>query len=142
MRNDENPVPVPVRFARLVEHGLRADLRRLCEDLMDEESRLTALEEIRRHCMNDFEERSESGVTTSQAALYYTFFHDLSQEIDLQGQLLAGARRRVRDKQAAVSAAAKDRILVEQSHRPSRRRRSDREWTSRNRVAFPKTKAS
>lgn len=142
MRKDEKLVPVPVRFARLVEDGLRADVRRLREDLLAEESRLTALEEIRRHCMNDFEERSESGVTTSQAALYYTLFHDLTQEIDLQGKLLAGARRRVHDKQAAATAASNDRILVEQSYGPSQRRRLDHEWARRNRASFPKTKAS
>jgi hypothetical protein len=76
--------------------------------LLEEESRLTALEEIRGHSMKDFEALSEQGVTTAEAALYYTLFHHLSQEIDLQGRLVATAHHRVRDKRAAVQAASED----------------------------------
>jgi hypothetical protein len=98
----------PIELARLVERGLREDLRRLRADLLDEESRLTALEEIRGHSMKDFEAMSEQGVTTAEAALYYTLFHHLTQEINLQGRLVITAQRRVRDKQAAVQAASDD----------------------------------
>jgi hypothetical protein len=114
-----------VEFARLVERGLREDLRRLRADLLDEESRLTALEEIRWHSMKDFEAMSDQGVTTAEAALYYTLFHHLTQEIDLQGRLVVTAQHRVRDKQAAVRAASEDRRAAEQVHAqtdPSRRR--------------------
>lgn len=97
------------RFAKLVENGLRADLRRLHADLLDEESRLTALEEIRWHSMKDFEALGEGGVSTAEAALYYTLFHQLTQEIDLQGRLVISARRRVRDKRAAVITASEER---------------------------------
>lgn len=97
-----------IELARLVERGLREDLRRLRADLLDEESRLTALEEIRGHSMKDFETMSEQGVTTAEAALYYTLFHHLTQEINLQGRLVVTAQRRVRDKQAAVQAASAD----------------------------------
>jgi flagellar biosynthesis chaperone FliJ len=117
-----NPGTGPtVRFARLVETGLRDDLSRLHDDLLAEESRLTALEEIRWHSMKDFEAFGEGGVTTSEAALYYTLFHHLTQEIDLQGRLVVNARRRVRDKQVAVSAAADERQMVERLHRQVRR---------------------
>jgi hypothetical protein len=102
-----------VEFARLVERGLREDLRRLHEDLIDEESRLTALEEIRRHSMGDFEALSEQGVTTAEAALYYTLFHHLTREITNQGRLVLNARHRVCDKRAAVQAAAEDLLRVE-----------------------------
>lgn len=94
-----------VEFAQLVERGLREDLGRLRADLLEEESRLTALEEIRWHSMKDFEALSEQGVTTAEAALYYTLFHHLTQEINLQGRLVVTAQHRVRDKQAAVQAA-------------------------------------
>lgn len=97
-----------IEFARLVERGLREDLQRLHADLLEEESRLTALEEIRWHSMKDFEALSEEGVTTAEAALYYTLFHHLTQEINLQGRLVVNAQRRVRDKQAAVQAASDD----------------------------------
>jgi len=119
---NRNPGTGPtVRFARLVETGLRDDLSRLHDDLLAEESRLTALEEIRWHSMKDFEAFGEGGVTTSEAALYYTLFHHLTQEIDLQGRLVVNARRRVRDKQVAVSAAADERQMVERLHRQVRR---------------------
>lgn len=95
-------------FARLVERGLLEDLRRLRADLLDEESRLTALEEIRWHSMKDFEAMSEQGVSTTEAALYYTLFHHLTQEINLQGRLVVTAQHRMRDKQAAVRAASED----------------------------------
>ena len=97
-----------VNLARLVERGLREDLQRLRADLLDEESRLTALEEIRGHSMKDFEAVSEQGVTTAEAAIYYTLFHHLTQEINLQGRLVVTAQRRVRDKQAAAQAASAD----------------------------------
>lgn len=114
------------RFAKLVENGLRADLRRLHADLLDEESRLTALEEIRWHSMKDFEALGEGGVSTAEAALYYTLFHQLTQEIDLQGRLVVSARRRVRDKQAAVIAASEECRTDECVHKsdPSRSGRS------------------
>jgi hypothetical protein len=102
-----------VEFARLVERGLREDLKRLHEDLVDEESRLTALEEIRRHSMGDFEALSEQGVTTAEAALYYTLFHHLTREITIQGRLVLNARHRVCDKRAAVRAAAEDLLRAE-----------------------------
>lgn len=105
-----------VEFARLVERGLREDLRRLHADLLDEESRLTALEEIRWHSMKDFEAMSDQGVTTVEAALYYTLFHHLTQEIDLQGRLVVTAQHRVRDKQAAVREASEDLRVVEHVH--------------------------
>lgn len=108
-----------LQFAKLVEHGLRADLRRLHADLIDEESRLTALEEIRWHSMKDFEALGEGGVNTTEAALYYTLFHHLTQEIDLQGRLVLNARRRVRDKRIAVQAASEDRHAVERRPRPT-----------------------
>jgi hypothetical protein len=104
-----------VEFARLVERGLREDLRRLHTDLLDEESRLTALEEIRWHSMKDFEAMSEQGVTTAEAALYYTLFHHLTQEINLQGRLVVTAQHRVRDKQAAVQAASADLLAAERA---------------------------
>ena len=107
----------PVRFARLVETGLRDDLSRLHANLLAEESRLTALEEIRWHSMKDFEALGEGGVTTSEAALYYTLFHHLTQEIDLQGRLVVNAQRQVRDKQVAVAAAAAELRLMERLHR-------------------------
>jgi hypothetical protein len=116
-------VPV-VRFARLVEAGLRDDLQRLHEDLLSEESRLTALEEIRWHSMKDFEALGEGGVTTTEAALYYTLFHHLTQEIDLQGRLVVTARRRLHDKQAALTAAAEERRAAERSHRGTGRHRT------------------
>jgi len=102
-----------VELARLVERGLREDLRRLRADLLDEESRLTALEEIRGDSMKDFEAMSEQGVTTAEAALYYTLFHHLTQEINLQGRLVGTAQHRVRDKQAAVQAASADLLAAE-----------------------------
>jgi hypothetical protein len=102
-----------LEFARLVERGLREDLKRLHEDLVDEESRLTALEEIRRHSMGDFEALSEQGVTTAEAAQYYTLFHHLTREITIQGRLVLNARHRVCDKRAAVRAAAEDLLKVE-----------------------------
>ena len=71
--------------------------------------------------MKDFEALGEGGVTTSEAALYYTLFHHLTQEIDLQGRLVVNVRRRVRDKQVAVSAAADERQLVERLHQQARR---------------------
>lgn len=114
----------PVRFARLVETALRDDFSRLHADLLAEESRLTALEEIRWHSMKDFEALGEGGVTTSEAALYYTLFHHLTQEIDIQGRLVANAQRRVRDKLAAVAAAAAERGLMERVHQRARRPRS------------------
>jgi hypothetical protein len=107
-----------VAFARLVEHGLREDLKRLHEDLVEEESRLTALEEIRTHSMRDFEALSEQGVTTAEAALYYTLFHHLTREITIQGRLVLNARHRVCDKQAAVRAAAEDRCRAEVGDSP------------------------
>ncbi len=111
------PGTASVRFARLVETGLRDDLSRLHADLLAEESRLTALEEIRWHSMKDFEALGEGGVTTSEAALYYTLFHHLTQEIDLQGRLVVNARRQVRDKQAAVAAAEAELRLMERLYR-------------------------
>ena len=105
----------PAELARLVERGLREDLRRLRADLLDEESRLTALEEIRGHSMKDFEAMSEQGVTTAEAALYYTLFHHLTQEINLQGRLVVTAQRRVRDKQVAVQAASADLRAAERA---------------------------
>ncbi len=105
-----------IEFARLVEQGLREDLKRLHADLMDEESRLTALEEIRRHSMGDFEALSEQGVTTIEAALYYTLFHHLTQEISIQSRLVVNARHRVCDKQAAVRAATQDLLVAERGH--------------------------
>lgn len=114
-------VPV-VRFARLVEAGLRDDLQRVHEDLLSEESRLTALEEIRWHSMKDFEALGEGGVTTTEAALYYTLFHHLTREIDLQGRLVVTARRRVHDKQAALTAAAEECRAAERSRRGAGRR--------------------
>jgi hypothetical protein len=106
-----------VRFARLLEAGLRDELHRLHEDLLAEESRLTALEEIRWHSMQDFEALGEGGVTTAEAALYYTLFHHLTQEIDLQGRLVVTARRRVHDKQVALTVAAEERRATERSPR-------------------------
>jgi hypothetical protein len=105
-----------IEFARLVEQGLSDDLRRLHADLMEEESRLTALEEIRRHSMRDFEALSDQGVTTVEAALYYTLFHHLTQEITIQGRLVLNARHRVSDKQTAVRAAREDRLMAERVH--------------------------
>jgi hypothetical protein len=102
-----------IEFARLVAQGLSDDLRRLHADLMEEESRLTALEEIRRHSMRDFEALSDQGVTTVEAALYYTLFHHLSQEITIQGRLVLNARHRVTDKQTAVRAAREDLAVAE-----------------------------
>ncbi len=102
-----------VEFARLVERGLREDLQRLQADLLEEESRLTALEEIRGHSMKDFEAISEQGVTTAEAALYYTLFHHLTQEINLQGRLVLTAQHRLRDKRAAVLAASQDVCAAE-----------------------------
>jgi len=110
-----------VRFARLVEHGLREDLERLHADLLAEESRLTALEEIRWHSMKDFEGFGEGAVSTAEAALYYTLFHHLTQEIDLQGRLVVNAQRRVRDKRVAVAAAAEERRQVEALSRQAKR---------------------
>lgn len=110
-------VACAVEFARLVERGLREDLQRLHADLLEEESRLTALEEIRGHSMKDFEAISEQGVTTAEAALYYTLFHLLTQEINLQGRLVVTAQHRVRDKRAAVLAASEDRYAAERSDR-------------------------
>ena len=105
-----------VEFARMVEQGLSDDLRRLHADLMEEESRLTALEEIRRHSMRDFEALSDQGVTTVEAAMYYTLFHHLTQEITIQGRLVLNARHRVSDKQTAVRAAREDRLMAERVH--------------------------
>ncbi len=51
---------------------------------------------------------SEQGVSTTEAALYYTLFHHLTQEINLQGRLVVTAQHRMRDKQAAVRAASED----------------------------------
>jgi hypothetical protein len=105
-----------IEFARMVERGLREDLERLHVDLMEEESRLTTLEDIRRHSMGDFEALSEQGVTTVEAALYYTLFHHLTREITIQGRLVINARHRVGDKQAAARAAAEDRRSAERVH--------------------------
>lgn len=105
-----------VEFAHLVEQGLSEDLKRLHADLVDEESRLTALEEIRRHSMGDFEVLSEQGVTTVEAALYYTLFHHLTQEISIQSRLVINARHRVSDKRTAVRAAREDLLTVERDH--------------------------
>lgn len=102
-----------IEFARLVEQGLSDDLRRLHADLMEEESRLTALEEIRRHSMRDFEALSDQGVTTVEAAMYYTLFHHLTQEITIQGRLVLNARHRVSDKQLAVRAAREDLLAAQ-----------------------------
>ncbi len=115
-----------VEFARLVERGLREDLQRLHADLLEEESRLTALEEIRGHSMKDFEAISEQGVTTAEAALYYTLFHLLTQEINLQGRLVVTAQHRVRDKRAAVLAASQDLDAAEHAGRAEANRRQSR----------------
>jgi hypothetical protein len=100
----------------MVERGLSEDLKRLHADLMEEESRLTSLEEIRRHSMGDFEVLSEQGVTTIEAALYYTLFHHLTQEISIQSRLVVNARHRVSDKQTAVRAAREDLLVAERDH--------------------------
>ncbi|MFZ5862104.1 MAG: hypothetical protein ACOYXR_04595 [Nitrospirota bacterium] len=105
-----------IDFARRVEQGLSEDLKRLHADLIEEESRLTALEEIRRHSMRDFETLSEQGVTTIEAAMYYTLFHHLTQEISMQGRLVVNARLRVSDKQTAVRAAREDRLVAERRY--------------------------
>jgi hypothetical protein len=110
-----------IEFARMVEQGLSDDLRRLHADLMEEESRLTALEEIRRHSMRDFEALSDQGVTTVEAAMYYTLFHHLTQEITIQGRLVLNARHRVSDKQTAVRAAREDRLTAERVHQDAGR---------------------
>jgi hypothetical protein len=67
--------------------------------------------------MKDFEAISEQGVTTAEAALYYTLFHLLTQEITLQGRLVVTAQHRVRDKRAAVLAASEDVHAAERSDR-------------------------
>lgn len=105
-----------IEFARMVERGLSEDLKRLHADLMEDESRLTALEDIRRHSMGDFEVLSEQGVTTVEAALYYTLFHHLTREITIQGRLVINARHRVCDKQTAVRGAAEDLRRAERAH--------------------------
>ena len=70
----------------------------------------------RRHSMGDFEALSEQGVTTVEAALYYTLFHHLTREITIQGRLLINARHRVCDKRTAARAAAEDLCRAERAH--------------------------